>query len=239
MSIEVNLSSGLLAVHEAAMQPPPGVKWTPDWMMANAPSRPQAATPRAAVPSASAAPPITLTRPLAAPVAPGAVPASMSEAERLAAIEALRLPGTDAAIESAKADRSMTPSKAALLVMAAYKTAMNKDIPNATSVGSAKVVIPQPAAEWAASPPLQAEFASAEVYTNYQQGVATGRCRVYAPGLASGQPLAKVNLALLPAQARAEWAASPSLQAEFASADIYVNYRHGVATGRCRILGRA
>lgn len=185
--MEMNNVSGLSAVHEACMQPPPGVRWTPDWLAGAAKAPPAASVPP--------------TSPVV--VAPAAQPRAV--------------PSTTAA-----------PAKTneVLALPAAPPVAAPVD-PAVTA-----------RAAWNASPALQAEFCSADAYANWRHGVATGRCRVYAPGAAASLQDTRPNLALTAEQARVAWKASPKLQAEHASAEAYANWRQGVALGRVRIYGQ-
>jgi hypothetical protein len=194
----------------------------------------------------------------------------MSEAERISAIEALRLPGTDAAIASAKADPEMTPTKAAPLIMTAYKKAIRAEFGSEAAYGTYRAAIdsgrarviapglprvgactsPSPLevarhandvrSEWRDSPALQRDFATAESYANYAAGIATGRIRVYgAAAQAPALPTDAPNFAKLHEDWCAEWARSPALQRDFATAESYANYKEGVATGRVRNAARS
>lgn len=194
--------SGLAAVQVAAMQPPPGTLWSPEWAAAQ-----EAAA--ATKPKAAPSPPVIAT----APTPPArASTRSMSEAERLSAIEGLRLPGTDAAVDQAKADPTMTPTRAAPLIMAAYKAA------------------------------IRAEFGSEAAFGSYRAATESGRVRIIAPGLpaiGAATSQSPINVAKLSDDARSEWRESASLQTEFSSAESYANYRVGVAQGRVRVNGRS
>lgn len=194
--------SGLRAVQMAAMQPPPGTLWTPEWAAAR-----EAAT--ADRPKVSPSSPVVVKLATVAAPAPAR---TMSEAERISAIEALRLPGTDAAVDQAKADPTMTPTRAAPLIMTAYKRA------------------------------IRAEFGGEAAFGAYRAATESGRVRIIAPGLPAIGPATSqspINIMKLSEEARSEWRESPSLQAEFATAAAYANYQKGVATGRVRNAGRS
>lgn len=120
-----------------------------------------------------------------------------AERERLAGIEAAALPGHEALIAECKADPACTPADASLRVIAAERAKLNaasKAIAGVEAV-TGKVAaavtqaptaggetVPQTAegwkAEWARSEELQADFATADAYANYRQGVKDGRIRV-------------------------------------------------------------
>ncbi len=96
--------------------------------------------------------------------------AAVTETQRQAAIEALRLPGTDAAVEQAKADLATTPAMAASAIVAAYKAHLGLPAsPAAVAVplflagGASQLAsLDQIHSEWGGSALLQAEFATPE-----------------------------------------------------------------------------
>lgn len=119
-----------------------------------------------------------------------------AEHARVAGIEAAALPGHEALLAELKADGSITPEAAAMRFINAEKAARAghadaiKNVEGTTGkVSSApathreeqkKPPANTPAgwrAEWEGDPTLQAEFASADHYVNYAQGVANGRIR--------------------------------------------------------------
>lgn len=122
-----------------------------------------------------------------------------AERARLAGIEAAALPGHDQLVAQCKADPACTPGDAALRINAAERAKLGaqhqaiKDVegvtgkvaaaPSATqtSAGPATTVAQNAEgwkAEYVRSEQLQGEFASADAYANYMDGVKSGRIRV-------------------------------------------------------------
>ena len=202
--LDSSYDGGLAAVRIAAMQPPPGTLWTPEWAAAQ-----ESATP--AKPKAAPSSRVVVKTTAPAPVPAPAPAKRISEAERVRAIEALRLPGTDAAVDQAKADPTMSPTRAAPLIMAAYKAA------------------------------IRAEFGSEAAFASYRAAIESRRVRIVARGLpavGAAKPSSPINMVKLSDEARSEWRQSAALQSEFSSAESYANYRAGVAQGRIRVNGR-
>lgn len=121
-----------------------------------------------------------------------------AERARLAGIESAALPGHDKLVAECKADPACTPGDAALRINAAEKAKLGaqhqaiQDVENVTGrVAAAPSATHAPAAtatviqntegwkaEFAKSEQLQGEFATADAYANYMQGVKDGRIRV-------------------------------------------------------------
>ncbi len=117
----------------------------------------------------------------------------MDDATRRRAIGDLLLPGHEALIAECKADPTCTPGDAALRIARAERARRAAAVaPDAASGGPVNLAAVTAAAqaEWDASPELQAEFASADAYVNFQQGVKAGRIRI-AGGRASGAQAAR------------------------------------------------
>lgn len=126
-----------------------------------------------------------------------------AERERIKGIEAHALPGHEKLIAEMKADPAVTPDMAAGRILAAEKkvrddqmagirrvedetgkvgadsTSQRRDTADATGpkVGERKTREAY-MADWEKSAELKADFASAESYANYAEGVAAGRIRV-------------------------------------------------------------
>lgn len=181
-------------------------------------------------------------RPAAA--ARAAAPAThrpLSEAARQAAIENLRLPGTDAAVDAAKANPSITPDMAAPSILAAYRRAHGLAVPAVHTPRAPAATVrtgDEARADWRASAALQAEFPSAESYAGYQAGIATGRIRPWRGAAdAPPAPTGTSNFVQLRETWRAEWSARADLQRDFASADSYAKYAEAVTRGRVKVYG--
>lgn len=119
---------------------------------------------------------------------PATSAAPMSEAERIAAIDELALPGHEALLAELKADTSIAVGQAAIQIATAEKArrapaqAPATVVPfskAATSTGPINLVAlrRRSESEWEASADLQAEFATAEIFASYEVGIATGRVR--------------------------------------------------------------
>lgn len=226
-------SSGLLAVYEAT-RVPAGQVWVPPGAAADAESDEVRALRLG----------VDFHRQMKAETEPlqrAAALAPPTEEERIAGIEALRLPGTDAAIDAAKANPSMTPSAAAPGILAAYRahrgiSPVPVASPSPADLKPATTGLEAYEREWRHSPKLQAEFETARSYAHYSQGIAAGRVRIYghAANLERQQAVTTVNFALLPDQARDEFNASADLQREFGRVETYIAYRVGVAKGHIR-----
>lgn len=136
---------------------------------------------------------------LAAGQAEGMKAGAEAERARLAGIESAALPGHDKLVAECKADPNCTPGDAALRINAAEKAKLGaqhqaiRDVEKTTGNVAAAPAATQAApastgavvqnadgwkAEYAASEQLQGEFASAEAYANYMDGVKSGRIRV-------------------------------------------------------------
>ncbi|WP_042336338.1 hypothetical protein [Bradyrhizobium sp. DOA9] len=121
-----------------------------------------------------------------------------AERSRILGIEAHALPGHDKLIADMKADASVTPDMAAGRILAAERQLRGNQLqaiadverltgkvpaaPSASAApasGSEKATTPEGwKAEYAASPQLQAEFASAEDYVSLKRAEASGKVRV-------------------------------------------------------------
>lgn len=182
--------SGLAAVHLAAaaastsLQPPPA-----------APAAP-AATASAAASLATTVADLNAAYPdlCAALRADGAA----SERARILGIEAHAMQGHDALIAAMKADPAVTPDMAAGRILAAERAARGQHLQAIQDVEKT-----------------------------------TGRV-VATPASA---PEAHSETASTPDGWKAEYAASPKLQGEFASADDYVSLKKAEAAGKVRVLG--
>lgn len=122
-----------------------------------------------------------------------------AERARILGIEATHVPGHDALIAACKADPTCTPADAALKVNAAVRAG------------------------------LSTAHASIKNVEQHTSRVAP------APNTTTSDKVPAIDT---PEGWKAEWAASADLQAEFATADRYVNYQNGLKAGRIRILGR-
>jgi hypothetical protein len=221
---EVNVHttvSGLAAVAEAAKPGP----WAPPGSTKPLPASTSAAPPKA--PSVA---------PAAAPIA--VPPKQLTEADRLAAIDAQSLPGCELVAEDCKSDPSVTPAMAAPRILTAYRANL------AIARGDAAAAATDLRQEWeAASPSLRGEFGgSFDVFSGYRHGVAAGRIRETRPMGNRSSPRAAagpVNLVKIAEDARVEWNASAELQAEFSDVATYVALRKGEAQGRIKVHGGA
>ena len=179
--------SGLAAVHLAAaaastsLQQPPAAPAAPAQTAAAAPAT-TAADLNAAYPDLCAS-----LR------AEGA----SAERARILGIEAHAMPGHDKLISELKADGSVTPDMAAGRILAAERAARGQQLQAIqdvekttgavaaaaapTALGSAGETATTPEgwkAEYAGSPKLQSEFASAEDYVSLKKAEASGKVRV-------------------------------------------------------------
>lgn len=151
----------------------------------------------------------------AQPAAPRVAAASppMTEAQRVAAIDALGLPGCENLLAELKADKAVTPDAAAVRITAEYRRLRHEANGREIAARFHRGREPATVVELGAPPPALMP--------------ARGDPK------ASGGP---VNLIELRQRAETEWEASIQLQREFATAAVYSNYRVGVATGRVRVF---
>jgi len=90
--------------------------------------------------------------------------------------------------------------------------------------------------EYLASAELQGEFPTVEAYVALRAAETQGRIKVIAPG--AGQQGSRRGSVVTEADRvrwRAEWSASPALQAEFTDCCWYVAFREGETLGRIKV----
>jgi hypothetical protein len=117
--------------------------------------------------------------------APATASAPMSEPERLAAIDALALPGHEKLVAELKADPSITPGAAALRLVKAEQERRAPAKPSAAVLPFRKFASMADMAsemtawrnDWRNDAALQREFPSADAYASYSWAIATGRTR--------------------------------------------------------------
>ncbi len=189
--------SGLAAVHLAAAAASTALQAPPAAPAAPAVTSTVAAAPGAVMTAAELA--------SAFPDLCAAIRADGAAAERtrILGIEAHAMAGHDALIATMKADPTVTPDMAAGRILAAEKAARGQQaqaIVDVEKVTGAVKAAPQ-------SHPAGAAAVSASEKATTPEGW------------------------------KAEYAASPQLQAEFASADDYVSLKRAEASGKVRVLG--
>lgn len=140
---------------------------------------------RQSVTARASTPPIQPAAPRVATTTP-----PMTEAQRLAAIDALALPGHETLVAKLKADASVTPDQAAIRIATAEKARRTPPKPTAAILpfrrfASTAAMSTEMAAwrsEWSGNAALQQEFADADVYAHYRWAVATGRTKIAGRG---------------------------------------------------------
>ncbi|MHB0784427.1 hypothetical protein [Bradyrhizobium sp. 5.13L] len=126
-----------------------------------------------------------------------------AERARILGIEAHAMPGHEALVAAMKADGTVTPDAAAGRILAAEKAARGQQ-------AQAIVDVEKVTGKVAAAPQSHPAGAAA---------------------------VSEVEKATTPDGWKAEYAATPALQAEFASAEDYISLKRAEADGKVRVLG--